>query len=147
MRNLADRIRHTLLFEGIAIVLVMLFAVFVLDRPLTESGPLALLLSVIAMAWNFAYNVGFDAMEQAAQPGALPSQRKTKIRVVHALGFEGGFLLMCLPLIAAWLNVGLWEAFLLDLGFALFFLVYAYVFNWGYDRLFPLPTYTEITAA
>lgn len=27
----------------------------------------------------------------------------------------------------------------MDLSFALFYVVYAYVFNWAYDRIFPLP--------
>jgi uncharacterized membrane protein len=27
----------------------------------------------------------------------------------------------------------------MDVSFALFYVVYAFVFNWAYDRIFPLP--------
>jgi uncharacterized membrane protein len=27
----------------------------------------------------------------------------------------------------------------MDISFALFYVVYAFVFNWSYDRVFPLP--------
>ena len=37
------------------------------------------------------------------------------------------------PLIAWWLNVSLWQAFLLDIGVLLFFLPYTYVYHWAYD--------------
>ena len=34
---------------------------------------------------------------------------------------------------------GLLEALLLDLGFVLFYLVYAFIYNWSYDKVFPIP--------
>ena len=37
------------------------------------------------------------------------------------------------------LDVGYVEAFLLDLGISIFFLIYAFVFNWAYDVIFPVP--------
>ena len=37
------------------------------------------------------------------------------------------------PLIAWWLKIDLWEAFLLDIGVLLFFLPYTYLYHWGYD--------------
>jgi uncharacterized membrane protein len=42
---------------------------------------------------------------------------------------------MLVPLAAWWLQVSLWQALLLDLGFFAFFLPYTYVFNLAYDRL------------
>ena len=54
-------------------------------------------------------------------------------RVVHALLFEGGLVAVGVPLIAWWLNVSLWQAFLLDIGVLLFFLPYTYVYHWVYD--------------
>ncbi|MGO4611387.1 chlorhexidine efflux transporter [Variovorax sp. 2RAF20] len=38
-----------------------------------------------------------------------------------------------MPLIAWWLKISLWQAFLLDIGVLLFFLPYTYVYHWGYD--------------
>ena len=60
-------------------------------------------------------------------------------RVAHALGFEAGLVVMLVPLFAWWLGVSLWQAFVLDLGLIVFFLVYTYVFNLGFDRVFGLP--------
>ena len=40
---------------------------------------------------------------------------------------------------AWWLGISLVEAFVLDLGFLAFFLVYTFAFNLGFDRVFGLP--------
>ena len=42
---------------------------------------------------------------------------------------------MAVPLIAAWMNISLLQAFMLDIGVLLFFLPYTYVYHWGYDVL------------
>ncbi|WP_338053347.1 chlorhexidine efflux transporter [Pseudorhodobacter turbinis] len=34
---------------------------------------------------------------------------------------------------------GLWQALVMDLAFVVFYLIYAFVYNWGYDQAFPLP--------
>ena len=60
-------------------------------------------------------------------------------RVLHALIFELGLLLVALPLTALWLGISLWQALWLDIGFSLFFVLYAFGYNLAYDRLFPLP--------
>ena len=44
-----------------------------------------------------------------------------------------------MPFIAWYLSISLMEAFLIDVSFALFYLIYAFVFNWVYDVLFPVP--------
>ena len=49
--------------------------------------------------------------------------------------FEGGLIIVAVPLIAAWLNISLMQAFMLDIGVLLFFLPYTYVYHWGYDVL------------
>ena len=55
--------------------------------------------------------------------------------VLHALLFEGGLILLAVPLIAALMKISLLEAFILDIGVLLFFLPYTYVYHWGYDVL------------
>ena len=37
------------------------------------------------------------------------------------------------------------EAFITDIGFTLFFLIYAFIFNWTYNAIFPMPTGKEVT--
>ena len=66
----------------------------------------------------------------------LPTRRRTlSQRFAQAMGFETGLLIMTLPAVAWWMEIGLVEAFWLDAGFMLFFLVYAMVFNSLFDRI------------
>ena len=64
---------------------------------------------------------------------------------MHAILFEAVLMIVGLFLTAWWLSIGYLEAFLLDLGFSAFFLVYAYVYNWTYDVIFPVPGLTKTT--
>lgn len=138
MRTTKDRIRHTLLFEGLAIVLATLIVVMILGLPVGVISALTVTLSLIAMLWNYLYNCAFDAWQLSRDESAVPQDRKLGLRVVHAVGFELGFLLLTLPLVMWWLSMGFWQALLMDVGFALFFMLYALAFNWAYDLIFPL---------
>lgn len=44
-----------------------------------------------------------------------------------------------MPIMSLWLGITLLEAFFLDLGFAIFYLIYAFVYNLSYDKIFPFP--------
>lgn len=61
--------------------------------------------------------------------------RPTKIRIIHAIGFEFSFVIIGLPILALLLDMSLWNAFLLEIGFFVFFLFYTYAFNLSYDKL------------
>ena len=138
MRTIRDRIRHTLLFEGIAIVISTIVAVLILQKPVLTVGSLAITLSIMAMLCNYFYNLTFDHWRMRRGESS-PNQRSLGIRILHALGFEACFIILTLPLIAWWLSLSLLQALLLDIGFALFFVAYAFVYNWCYDKLFPVP--------
>jgi uncharacterized membrane protein len=84
----------------------------------------------LALGWNVVFNRFFDRMLER-----MNVAHNAWVRVVHALLFEGGLIVMGVPLIAWWLSVSLWQAFLLDIGVLLFFLPYTYVYHWGYDVL------------
>jgi uncharacterized membrane protein len=43
-----------------------------------------------------------------------------------------------MPFIAWYLGVSLLTAFWMDAAFSVFYLVYAFVFNWAYDLIFPI---------
>lgn len=129
------KVVHATLFELFAVLIVGLSLSWLLGHDTTETGGLAIATSLIAMAWNIAFNTGFEAWERRQ----ADRRRTLRRRVVHAIGFEGGMVAMTLPLIAWWLDMGWWEALLTDLGLMAFFLVYAFVFNWGFDRVFGLP--------
>ena len=74
-------------------------------------------------------------------------QRTVKVRILHAIGFEGGLMLATIPMVAYAMQMSLPEAFLLDLSLTLCILVYTFIFQWGYDaievRLGYAPAYRE----
>ena len=136
MRKTADRIRHALLFELIGIALATPLGAFVFQLHAGDSAVIVVGSATIAMGWNYVYNLGFDHAMTAWRGSTL---KTPLIRVGHAVLFELGLLVMLMPLIAWYLGVSLWQALVMDIAFALFYMGYALVFNWAYDRVFPLP--------
>lgn len=136
MRKKWDRIRQAVGFEVIGVLLFVPFASWAFGFSYQALGILAVVMSVIATVWNYVYNLGFDHLLLRLKKRVHKNPIE---RVVHAVCFEGGLLLVSLPLVALWLNIGLWQAFIMDIGFAAFYLVYAFVYNWIYDKVFPLP--------
>lgn len=136
MRTFRDRLRHTLIFEAIALFLVAIPGGLILDRPIELMGALSLMFSVLAMAWNLVFNWGFDLWDRRYRAMA---KRGFGIRAVHAVLFEAGLLFAGLFLIAWWLGMSYRDAFLLDISLSAFFVVYAFAYNWGYDLVFPVP--------
>lgn len=136
MRTVKDRIRHTVMFEMIALVLVATFGAWITGHSVAAMGTLGVLFSLLAMAWNFAYNWMFDLWDRKYRGMA---RRGPGIRVIHAVLFEAFLITVGLFLTAWWLAISYWDAFILDLGMSAFILVYAYIFNWTYDVVFPVP--------
>lgn len=136
MRRTSDRIRHAVLFELLALVLVTPSGGLVFGVEVAHFGVVAVVSTTLAMLWNYGYNLVFDhALVRLGR-----SLRKTlAVRVVHALLFEAGLLVLLVPFIAWYLAVPLWQAFVMDLSLSAFYLAYAFVFNWAYDMVFPLP--------
>ncbi len=136
MRTTRDRIRHATGFELIGLALVTPLGMIAFGKPLHEIGTIAVIGATLAMLWTYIYNIGFDHLMQRLTGS---TQKTLPQRIAHAVLFELGLLLVLLPVIAWWLGITLWEALVMDAAFALFYMVYALVYNWAYDRLFPLP--------
>ena len=136
MRTGADRLRHTLGFEGLGLMISIPLFSLLTGQPVDHLGPLAIGLSLLATGWNYLYNLMVDHW-MLRRLGRL--EKRLIERVLHALLFELGLLLVVLPLTALWLGISLWQALWLDIGFSLFFVLYAFGYNLAYDRLFPLP--------
>jgi uncharacterized membrane protein len=135
MRTTPDRIRQAVSFEVIGLIVVIGFGTLVLGYSMVDFGLLGAIGATIATAWNYIYNLLFDhaLLRYTGTP------RKTfKLRVAHAIGFELGLMVMFLPIVTRILNISLMEALIIDLGFIAFYLVYAFVFTWAYDTLFPI---------
>lgn len=135
MTPLVRRAVQAVLYEVIAIVAVGPAMALWFEQPVGSSLLLAGVMSTIAVAWNFVFNHWFERWE-ARQAVA---GRSWKRRLAHGIGFEGGLVLMLVPLMAWWLDTSLLAAFIADLGILAFFFVYAIVFTWGFDRVFGLP--------
>ncbi|AAZ18481.1 conserved hypothetical protein [Psychrobacter arcticus 273-4] len=136
MRTTKDRIRHTLGFEIIGLIILAPLASLVFGYELQTMGVIAIAASTIATVWNYFYNLLFDH----AMLKLHGEVHKTMlIRVFHALIFEGGLLLLFMPMIAWYLGISLWEAFIMDIAMACFYVVYAFVYNLAYDKVYPIP--------
>ena len=122
------------LYEAIAIaVCSVLF--MAIGQEAASSGAMAVVSSAIAIAWNVVFNWMFEKWEaRQTQKG-----RSVLRRVVHAIGFEGGIAAMLIPMMAWWFDISLWQSAVLEAGILTFFLIYTYVFNWAFDRIFGLP--------
>lgn len=135
MQGIWRRVVYVTAYEALAIALSSLLLAVFFDASLPHASVLSAAASAIAIVWNLVYNWGFEAWEARQATGGRGFAR----RAAHAIGFEAGLILALVPLMAWWFDVGLVEAFLLDLGLIVFFLVYTFVFNLGFDRIFGLP--------
>jgi uncharacterized membrane protein len=136
MRTFRDRIRHTILFEIIALAFVVVGGSWIIGRPMEIIGALSLMFSALAMGWNLLFNWLFDIWDRKYRAFA---KRGFVVRAIHASLFELSMVIAGLFLVSWWLGVTYWEAFIIDVGFSAFFLLYAYGFNWAYDTIFPVP--------
>ncbi|WP_428773100.1 PACE efflux transporter [Vibrio sp.] len=127
-----ERIFHAVLFELIAILMIVPLSGLVTENGKSMVVALSIGLSVCAVVWNYVYNLMFDAVM-----GADRESRRLGIRIVHAFVFEGGLVLVSVPAIAIVLNVDLWTALLYDASLLIFFFFYTIAYNWLYDKLTP----------
>ncbi|MEG2912789.1 MAG: multidrug/biocide efflux PACE transporter [Pseudomonas sp.] len=129
-KSITERIFQAVGFELLAILICTPLLAWIMKKPLLDMGAVTVLIAMLALGWNVVFNRFFDRMLER-----MNVAHNAWVRVVHALLFEGGLIVMGVPLIAWWLSVSLWLAFLLDIGVLLFFLPYTYVYHWGYDVL------------
>jgi len=136
MRSFMDRVRHAMMFEIIGLAIFIPGSAFILDKPAADMGVIGVVSATTATVWNFLFNLGFDK----AMLRFTGSVHKSMIvRVLHAILFEGGLIVLLIPFIAWYLGISLITALVMDIAIVVFYLVYAFVFNIAYDRLFPLP--------
>ena len=136
MRTVKDRIRHTLGFEIIGLIIFVPLASWLFGFDIQSIGLIAVVASIIATLWNYFYNLLFDHSMLKLRGNV---HKTIPLRMLHAFLFEGGLLLLFLPMIAWHLGISLWQAFIMDIAMATFYLVHAFVYNWIYDNVFPLP--------
>jgi uncharacterized membrane protein len=130
------KIVQAVLFETLGTLVATAYLWLVSEAGAGSSLVLAVLTATIALGWSFLFNSIFEAWE-ARQ---LVKGRSLSRRTVHALLFEGGLVLISIPVMAWWLGVGYLEALAYEAGLIALFIVYTYLFTWGFDRVFGLPT-------
>jgi uncharacterized membrane protein len=127
-------------YEAIAVTVCSGGFVAFSDASLQMAGALSFATSIIAALWNFIFNTLFEAWESRQ----MKRGRSLGRRVVHALVFESVLIAMFVPLIAWWLEVSLLHALAMNVGLAVFFVSYTFVFAWGFDRIFGLPISAQV---
>lgn len=125
-----DRLLHAVLFEAIALCMCAPVMSYLLGKSLFETGVLTIALATCAMLWNMIYNALFERVEKK-----IGFKRTVPVRIAHAVGFEGGLVVVVVLLAAWWLSISYWDALLLELGLIAFFLPYTYVYNLVYDKV------------
>ena len=129
------RVLQAILYEVFAIAFVGPVLSVAFDKPPTSTLGLAFVLSSIALGWNYVFNAIFERWEsrQAVRGRSLAR------RLAHGIGFEGGLVVILIPVMALWLDISPLNAFLANLVLLAFFFVYAIAFTWTFDRVFGLP--------
>jgi uncharacterized membrane protein len=128
INTLLRRVVHAVLFEVCALIILVPLMSHGFGMEMLHFGALAVILAICAMGCNMLYNQIYEMLE-----ARFGWRRTPAIRVLHTLGFEAFFMAVALPLTAWWLAISVLDALLLDLTFSLFFMVYAFCFNWLFD--------------
>ena len=135
MRPTLRKIVYAASFEAGGILVAGAALTLMSDAGVAKSLSLSAFGAAIAMLWSLVFNTVCEAWE-ARQP---TKGRSLLRRITHALLFEGGLVLILLPATAWWLSTSLWVALTYEPVLIGVFLIYAYVFTWGFDRIFGLP--------
>lgn len=135
MSPITRRVLQAVLYEVIAIAFVGPVLSLSFDKPPTSTFGLAVVLSTIALTWNYAFNWMFERWESRQAVRGRSFAR----RLAHGAGFEGGLVIMLMPVMSLWLDISPAAAFVANLGLLVFFFAYAIAFTWAFDRVFGLP--------
>jgi uncharacterized membrane protein len=138
MRSPWDRTRHAISFEFGGLALMSPLGAWAFSMPMSDVTVVRMASALIATLWTYLYNLVFDTINQRMTGG---THKSIPMRVLQAVLFEAGLLAILTPLMAWYLGLSLLQAFLMDVAFALFYVFYTFVFNWAYDRIFPLPAW------
>lgn len=135
MSPIRRRVLQAVLYELIAIAIVGPLLSLAFGKSQASTFGLAVVLSTIALAWNYVYNWLFERWESRQTVRGRSFAR----RLAHGLGFEGGLVVLLLPVMSVWLDISWIAALLANLALLVFFFVYAIAFTWAFDRVFGLP--------
>ena len=135
MQGVKRKLVYVTAYEIIGMAISALGLALLSGHAPSSTGPLAVVITTIAVSWNFIYNSLFEWWEsrQASRTRTL------KRRILHAVGFQLTLGVYLIPLIAWWMGITLWQALLLDMALIVIIPCYTFLFNWAFDKLFGLP--------
>lgn len=117
-------------YETILLVIIAIALSFIFDMPMQVTGTLGIAMAVTSVIWNMTFNHFFEKFEAKRK-----LKRTVGVRILHAIGFEGGLMLATIPMVAYALEMPIWQAILTDLSMTLCILVYTFIFQWCYDHI------------
>lgn len=136
-RPFADRCRQIALFEAGGLLIITPAFAWFSGVPIAASLAVLATSAALAAVWNGLFNTVFDWLE-GRFTGRTADKRPILLRIAHALGFEGGLLLMTLPLIVGITGMAWVDALMADIGVTLAYVLYTFCFNFAYDRICPI---------
>ncbi|WP_422527315.1 PACE efflux transporter [Serratia fonticola] len=136
MQGVKRKLVYVTAYEVIGMVISALGLALLSGSTPSSTGPLAVIITTIAVSWNLIYNYLYEFWEsrQASRTRTL------KRRILHAVGFQLTLVVYLIPLIAWWMEISLLQALLLDMALIVIIPCYTFVFNWAFDKIFGLPT-------
>lgn len=140
MQGLKRRIVYVSSYEVIGMVISSVGLALLAGDSVEHTGPLSVMITTIAVTWNFIYNILYEKWEARQEN----KSRTVKRRIVHAIGFQITLVIFLIPLIAWWMDISLVAAFWLDVAFIIIIPIYTFIFNWTFDKLFGLPVSAQI---
>jgi uncharacterized membrane protein len=129
------KILYAVSFETLGIAIAALGLIVMAGADTGSSIFLSSITATVALSWSFVFNSLFEAWEARQTIRGRSFRRRT----VHALLFEGGLVLILVPVMAWWLNVNLMRALAYEAGLIALFMAYTYAFTWAFDQIFGLP--------
>ncbi|MGA4741828.1 PACE efflux transporter [Acinetobacter junii] len=137
MQGMKRRVTYVFFYEVLSFLICAMILAVLSGSTISHTGPLSLLIAVIAVSVNFFYNYAFEWWEKRQH-----SKTRTIFRrIVHAIGFQVVLVTILIPLIAWWMQISLVKAFLLDFSLMIIIPCYTFVYNYFFDHLFGLPSH------
>ncbi|ENW98376.1 MAG: PACE efflux transporter [Acinetobacter sp.] len=137
MQGTKRRVTYVFFYEVFSFFICAMVLAVLSDTSISHTGPLSILIAVIAVTINYFYNHVFEMWEKKQ----ISKKRTVMRRVVHAIGFQIVLVMILIPLIAWWMQISLIKAFLLDFSLMVLIPCYTFVYNYLFDHIFGLPSH------
>lgn len=135
MQGVKRKLVYVTAYELIGMTISALGLALLSGHAPSSTGPLAVVITTLAVSWNFIYNYLFEWWE--SRQGVAHPHPQAPHFARSGLSADAGSVSD--PLIAWWMGITLWQALLLDMALIVIIPCYTFLFNWAFDKLFGLP--------